>query len=211
MEASLWKWRSRGASATLVLAGALLCVAGGCRGHEVLEAGARIEPGGVPYEYENGGIERTTIAIDASSWAHVQDEFEGVNSAGEERDATRDAVRRFEVAAGEQTPTWQDRPRSTPIFGTSGQLDCIAESNNTTTFLCLLRQEGLLRFHEVLRPEFRTQYLLFDPHRSALIRERGTGTVYAVDSWVGAAGEAPIVQEYRAWRRKEGPSAAPRE
>jgi hypothetical protein len=56
----------------------------------------------------------------------------------------------------------------------------------------------------------RTQYIVFDPHRTALVRDRLTGVLYAVDSWVGKNGDEPLIQEYGAWRRKEGPSRTPR-
>lgn len=159
----------------------------------------------VPYEYESGGVEKTTINVQGGYWQRTLAAFGLAFDAAGERVAIQAAVKECELAAGEQTPTWQDRPRSVPRFGSVGQLDCIAESNNTTTFLLVLRQEDLLRFHEVLRPEFRTQYLLFDPHRTALVRERATGVVYAIDSWLGKNGEEPLVQEYGAWRRKETP------
>lgn len=180
----------------------------GCAGQVEYGPCAHIELGAVPYEYNNGGQEHTTISL-SSHWAEIRQEFERTSSATQERSAIAHAVAQCEQAGGEQTPTWQDHPKNHARFAEVGQLDCIAESDNTTTFLLLLRQEGLLRFHEVLRPKFRTLYVFFYPHRTALIRDLERGTVYAVDSWVGSNGDEPLIQEYGAWSRRENPPSSP--
>lgn len=196
---------------TGVIAGLGLFLASGtgCHGPTPFGESERIDLAAVPYGYENGGVVRAALRVDAARWGRVGSKFEGVRDAAGERAAIAFAVGEFERLGGEQTPTWQDRPRSVAQFATIGQTDCIAESDNTTTFLLVLRQEGLLKFHEVMRPMFRTQYGLFDPHRTALIRELKSGEVWAVDSWVGKNGDEPLLQEYGPWRRKEGPSRTP--
>lgn len=181
----------------------------GCRQLTVYGPSPRWEPGAVPYQFEYAGAEKTTISLNGERWETIRREFADARDAAAERRAIARGVGLCERAAGEQTPAWQDEPRSNAAPGVKGQLDCIAESENTTTFLLLFREHELLRFHEVLRPVFRSQAIVFDPHRTALVRERESGVVFAVDSWVGKNGDEPLVQEYGPWRRKEGPSRTP--
>lgn len=202
--ASMW--------ATARVCGVLLFmvgVAGGCRTREPFGYCERWEPAAVPYQYEYAGAERTRIDLTGERWDTVRREFADVCDATAERRAIARSVGLCEKAAGEQTPSWQDEPRSNALPCTKGQLDCIAESENTTTFLLLFREHGLLKFHDVLRPVYRSQALVFDPHRTAMIRDRANGEDYAVDSWVGKNGDDALVQEYGPWRRKEGPSRTP--
>jgi hypothetical protein len=190
----------------------LACAAllGGCMAPPVHGPCPRIPLDVVPYQYEYEGVEQTSVTLVGERWDRIRAAFQGADGAPAERAAIRSAIAHCEQAAGQQTPTWQDIPRSPMVLGAVGQLDCVAESNNTTTFLLLLRQEGLLRFHHVLRPAFRTQWGFFDPHRTALVQDTATNTVYAVDSWLGRTGDEPLIQEYQAWRRKQGPSRTPR-
>lgn len=184
-------------------------MAGGCRSLVAFGPCERWEAGAVPYQFEYAGAERTTISLVGARWGLVYKEFADAGDAAAERRAIARSVGLCEQAAGEQTPAWQDEPRSNAAPCMKGQLDCIAESENTTTFLLLFREHGLLRFHDVLRPVYRSQAFVFDPHRTALIRERTSGMVFAVDSWVGKNGDDALVQEYGPWRRKEGPSRTP--
>ncbi|RME33888.1 MAG: hypothetical protein D6786_06445 [Gammaproteobacteria bacterium] len=82
-----------------------------------------------------------------------------------------------------------------------GQLDCVAESTNTTIFLRLLEERGLLRWHEVLEPAFRAPRV-FDQHWAARIREKASGRLYAVDSWYLDNGQPPYIQPLADWQRK---------
>lgn len=183
----------------------------GCRSLTPFGPSERWDVGAVPYQFEYAGAERTAISLTGEKWDSIQREFADAGDGAAERQAIARSIGHCERAAGEQTPAWQDEPRSNADPCTKGQLDCIAESENTTTFLLLFREHGLLRYHDVLRPVYRSQAIFFDPHRTALIRERGSGAVFAVDSWVGKNGDDALVQEYGPWRRKEGPSRTPPE
>ncbi len=146
------------------------------------------------------------------------------STPGEERARIRRAVALLERLAGRQSPIRLDRggnpdsvtggdappapPTSWPPAlllrrhpDVRGQLDCVAESANTTTFLRLLQRRGLLRWHEVLQPAFRAPRV-FDQHWAAQIREKASGHLYVVDSWYLDNGQPPYIQPLADWRRK---------
>ncbi|MBT4770472.1 MAG: hypothetical protein HOO00_08150 [Rhodospirillaceae bacterium] len=140
----------------------------------------------------------------------------------EERAQIRAAIAEFERLAGEDLPTYRDKglnPNSTdaetpqvPAHETvvtlvpprhyasiEGQMDCIDESTNTTTYLRLLEKFGLLTFHRVKERTLRTPGL-FRQHWAATIEEIDGGAVYAVDSWFLDNGEPPYIQHLAAWK-----------
>ncbi|WP_367192988.1 hypothetical protein [Amorphus sp. 3PC139-8] len=84
--------------------------------------------------------------------------------------------------------------------GVAGQMDCIDEATNTTSYLLLAEKHGFLVHHSVARPVARGFFLDGRyPHATAVIRERETGNAFAVDSWREANGEPPIVMPLQTW------------
>ena len=144
------------------------------------------------------------IRITPEAWRDIRRGFMGLDSAAGEREAIRRAIARFEILAGEQTGTWRDRPGNDGDPADPGQLDCVAESLNSDRYLRLLEQQGLLRFHRVEERRSRHPWL-FDFHWTAVIGERDSGRLFAVDSWYLANGEPPYVQPLDAWLRGAAP------
>ncbi len=62
-------------------------------------------------------------------------------------------------------------------------MNCIDESTNTTTYLRLFVQGGLMRWHTVEDRATRGWFLFGLPHTTAVMRERASKLRYAVDSW----------------------------
>lgn len=191
---------------TLIL---LPTLAAGCR--ELEHTPAPLSRHHVPLHYAFGGAVQTTFSIHDQRWNEIRALFDHAHDPQAERDALAPAIAAFERTAGEQTPTWRDHHRDHRAFAEPGQLDCVDESTNTTTYLDLLAQEQLLRFHAVRHPRWRFGFLIFDPHRTAVIRDLTTNTDYAVDSWPGDHAEPPLIQEFAAWSRKERPTSHPTE
>lgn len=147
-----------------------------------------------------------TIRLPAADWRGIERLFPAGQSAAAERAAIRRAIARLETLAGALTGTWRDRPRNEGDPADPGQLDCVAESINSHTYLELLAQRGLLRRHRVLPRESRNPWL-FDFHWTAVIQELDSGRRYAVDSWYLANGEPPYIQPLESWRRGIEPAA----
>jgi hypothetical protein len=85
-------------------------------------------------------------------------------------------------------------------FGLPGQMDCIDESTNATSYLYLLESAGLLQHHTLTDRSTRFGLFVGMPHTTAVIRETATGRRYAVDSWFFDNGQPPAIIELSAWK-----------
>jgi len=84
--------------------------------------------------------------------------------------------------------------------GVVGQMDCIDEASNTTSLLLIAEKKGLLRHHKVASPVARGFFLDGRyPHATATIKEKKTGTAFAVDSWPDANGVPPQIKPLDIW------------
>lgn len=124
----------------------------------------------------------------------------GRGSAQAERAAIGKAIQHFELRTSaylghRDTPMSQFRNA-----GVKGEMDCIDEAMNSRALLRYLAGRGLLRHHTV--GENASRGFMIDgqfPHAAATIREKN-GTQWAVDSWEGAPGDAPIIIPLAKWR-----------
>lgn len=122
--------------------------------------------------------------------------------AGERR-AIAYAIGWMERRVGDAIGTSADRAGMD--FAGSGdptQQDCVDEATNTTSYLTVLKNEGLLKYHTVDKP-FAKENLLRGiagwTHWTATLIENGTGQRWAVDSWIYANGENPAIVEAEKW------------
>lgn len=127
--------------------------------------------------------------------------------AGERRRVAR-AIARFEQVVGRRTGTHRDRHGNLAGSGRPGQLDCIDESRNTTGYLHMLAEHGLLRWHRVDERRRRAKWIL-DQHWTAVLVDRRSGRRWAVDSWFLDNGQQPYVQPLEAWLDKADLPANP--
>ena len=80
-----------------------------------------------------------------------------------------------------------------------GQMDCIDEATNTTSYLLVAKENGLLRFHTVGRPVARGYFLDGRyPHATAVVKA-DDGVAYAIDSWPIGNGKPPLVMTLDEW------------
>ncbi len=115
-----------------------------------------------------------------------------------EREKIRRAVGWMEVVAGRYTPTHKDVAGNYDENSTfPGQLDCIDESLNTTTYLKLFAQNSLLHHHHVVERAFRRTVL--DQHWAGQLQEKQSGQLWVVDSWFQHNGNLPYVQTKEEW------------
>lgn len=132
-------------------------------------------------------------------------------TAGDERAAIAATVRNMETAVGQLTDTSQDKGGNLAGFGLPGQMDCIDESTNTTTYLSMLTDSGLLKHHTILDRATRFGLFVGVPHTTAVIRETGTGQRFAVDSWFYDNGHAPAIIDIQQWKSGWEPGEAEHE
>lgn len=141
----------------------------------------------------------TDAAFTSQEWDRVRSLFEPApENAAEERAVVRVAVSLWEVLLGPKAGIGDDQPENRGTNRGTTQLDCVAEAVNTSIFLLMLENDGLLRFHTVARTEKRGLGFL-SPHNTAVLQETG-GRSWAVDSWFHANGEPPEVVNLEHWR-----------
>lgn len=162
-----------------------------------VRAAASIEA--IPVCYNFGCKVRDIVAITPTEWAEVSGWFNPpAATAEEERQQIKQAIGWMEVVIGKHTPTYRDTGLDLDYHGEfPGQLDCIDESLNTTTYLRLFESYGLLTHHRVLDRAYRRA--IFDQHWAGQVEELATGRRYVVDSWFQDNGILPYVQKLEEW------------
>lgn len=152
------------------------------------------------------------VTLDTSTWAEVVRIFEPVpSSAADERVRLGQAIALLEIKIGVKIGTSRDKPAAKTAEGGRNQLDCIDETVNTTTYLRLLAQDGLMRRH-VLGPPSQRGWLLAPMFGStnfitntAVIQEKETGALFAIDSYFYANGHPPKIMPLAEWEENWRP------
>ncbi|MDP2621151.1 MAG: hypothetical protein Q8P46_13440 [Hyphomicrobiales bacterium] len=164
--------------------------------------GAPPENGAITICHAYGCGRTTRIRLDDADLAMIRRMMApGAASAEAERVAVAYVIAAMETKVGAMTGTSADRDyRDLASGGDPTQMDCIDEAANSTSYLLLLDQLGLLRHHGVAYPASKGFLIDFVyPHNTAVLAERATGRRYAVDSWVFRNGEKPIVVPLETW------------
>jgi hypothetical protein len=142
-----------------------------------------------------------TRAFSRSEWQRIAAAMQPpAPDSARERAAIAHTIAIMEQIIGEKTGTAGDQGGNMAGFGRPGQMDCIDESNNTTTYLKLLQQDGLLNFHKVMERSTRFGLFAGMPHTTAVIRDITGRQDYAVDSWFFDNGEPPGIVELQVWK-----------
>ena len=151
--------------------------------------------------YGHGCAETTALEPDETQWREVERLFHPFpTDAPEERRRIGRAIATLERLSGELSDiTHQDRGGNAAGSGQPGQLDCRDESINTTSYLRILKREGLIYHHRVLERRLRNRLGLFSAHWTAVLEERESGQRFAVDSWFRDNGEEPIIIPLQQW------------
>ena len=140
------------------------------------------------------------VSISNNEWVKVRALFaKRPQNAEEERKRISLAIALLERIVGPKAGFEGDLGGA-KYLGKSGQLDCIDESANTTSYLTFLRNDGLVTFHDIGKPVIYGNLLLNDwPSNSATIVERGSGNQYTVDSFWHNNGSEPEILPVYLW------------
>ena len=128
---------------------------------------------------------RQTVTLSQTEWHSIIGWFyPGATSAAGEREQLRRAIGWMEVVVGRHTPTHRDKGlnlEKNPSF--PGQLDCIDESLNVTTYMMdrAYRSGG------------------FDAHWAGQLQEVATGERFVIDSWFQDNGMLPYIARSAEW------------
>jgi hypothetical protein len=142
---------------------------------------------------------RQTVTLSQTEWHSIIGWFyPGATSAAGEREQLRRAIGWMEVVVGRHTPTHRDKGlnlEKNPNF--PGQLDCIDESLNITTYMHLFESQGHLHWHHVMDRAYRSGG--FDSHWAGQLQEVATGERFVIDSWFQDNGMLPYIARSAKW------------
>ncbi|WP_026361898.1 hypothetical protein [Methylotenera sp. 1P/1] len=158
-----------------------------------------------------GGCAKLSLTqLSQAEWDQITYLFSPMpEDAQQERLMIARAVGKLESLIGVNIGTAGDKAGTFNNAKFPGQLDCNDESINTTTYLRLLVQAGLVRHHTV--EDTRTRHFFFSgwPHTTAVIRQTDTGQRYAVDSWFYDNGQPATIIPFEVWKDGYVPEDSP--
>jgi len=141
------------------------------------------------------------VSLQTSQWQRVRTIFSHTaDSALAERRQIQQAVALMEQLVGEQVGTTEDHAKNLLTGSRHGQLDCIDEATNTSVYLRLMENEGLLHWHQTAPRTSRGPFSGQAPHNTATIIELSSNQRYAVDAWFQANGEPPAMVKLDEWQ-----------
>jgi len=144
--------------------------------------------------------ETTPVHLTGNNWQSVERIFQPRATDSEaERTQIAVAIARLEQLVGDQAGTFDDQPRNRGSFRGTRQLDCVAETTNTTIYLLLMKEKGLLNRHRVGYPKHRGLLNLKFPHNTAVLIEKDSNRPFAVDSYFHANGQPPEIVPLASW------------
>lgn len=151
------------------------------------------------------------VSISKDEWQKVEAIFANdvPSSAEQERKQISLAVGKMEEIVGAKTGTSTDRAGTFDNSHYPGQLDCNDEAINTTTYMRLMQQHGLIKLHQI--EDMRTRNFFFTgwPHSTAVIHDISTGKRYAVDSWFYDNGAPATIIPFEQWKSGYVPEDSP--
>lgn len=147
-----------------------------------------------------GCEETVVVTLSDADWMLVEDIFSPpARDNKEERRRIALAVALFERLVASQAGTGDDQAGPKGVFRGTRQLDCIAETANTTSYLVLLHERGLMLRHAPRYPQHRGFMHGEFPHNTAVMEEVQTGERYAVDAYFHTNGAPPEIVPIQAW------------
>jgi hypothetical protein len=150
------------------------------------------------------------LSISAAEWNNVAQIFQvKADNASEERIQISQAIGQIEQIIGAKNGTATDRAGTFDNADFPGQLDCNDEAINTTTYMRLLKLNGLIQFHEIEDTRTRNFFFTGWPHTTAVIRDIKTNERFAVDSWFYDNGHAASIVPFATWKANYKPSDSP--
>lgn len=159
--------------------------------------------------YGGGCVEHQVSTINADDWQIIVQVFKAVNNAQQERAAIAQAIGLLEFIMGKKIGTTTDRAGTFDSRHYKNQLDCNDEAINSTTYMRLMQQEGLMQFHAI--EDMRTRDFFFTawPHSTAVIHEVESGERFAVDSWFYDNGFPATIIPFALWKSGYVPQDSP--
>jgi hypothetical protein len=138
----------------------------------------------------------------------VMRRIERNDTPAEERRAIAYAIAHIDVKVGRKVGIKDRAGMQFTASGNPEQLDCVDVATNTTSYLLVMKSNGLIKHHTVegtMSKENLAKGLVqldpvkYWPHWSAVLKDTTTGQKWAVDRWPFDQGENPAVQKVEEW------------
>ncbi len=150
------------------------------------------------------------VSITQAEWENVTKLFKiKATNPAEERLQISQAIGLLEQIVGAKNGTLEDRAGTFNNSDYKGQLDCNDEAINTTTYMRLLKLNGLMQLHEIEDTRTRNFFFTGWPHTTAVIRDIKTNERYAVDSWFYDNGKPATIVPFATWKANYQPKDSP--
>lgn len=157
-----------------------------------------------------GCVHSDVLQLTPPEWDNVLQIFTPLaDNPAQERAQIAQAIGMLEDMVGTKIGTTADRAGT---FGNSDYLhqqDCNDEAINSTTYMRLMQQSGLIRFHTILDTRTRKFFVGGWPHTAAVIQENETKAEYAVDSWFYDNGYPATIIPMAQWKSGYIPDDSP--
>lgn len=140
------------------------------------------------------------VSLRHQQWSRIRNIFKVNHSAVKERQNIKLAIATMEKMVGRLTNTFNDKAENRTDEEYNHYMDCIDESTNTTIYLMMMQNDGLLRWHRYQDRGNRGYFFNGWPHTTAVIKEIATGDRYAVDSWFRDNGLQPYIVPFAKWK-----------
>ncbi|TNE59537.1 MAG: hypothetical protein EP340_02345 [Alphaproteobacteria bacterium] len=159
-------------------------------------------PGHYVHCWGNGCLHSVALSLDSEEWQEIRDIFDPQSqNPGEERERMALAIARLEQLTGERAITGRDIGGSFRGYGLKGQQDCIDEMINTTTYLTMMRDDGLIRFHNLDKRLTNGWFEVSGwPHTAGSVKDTQTGEIFVIDSWWLDNGNKPYILPKEQWK-----------
>ncbi|HED16147.1 MAG TPA: hypothetical protein ENI64_04930 [Gammaproteobacteria bacterium] len=142
-----------------------------------------------------------TQSLSAAEWSGIQTLFNPPATTPEqERSSIAKAIAQMEQLVGRKTGTDRDKGKNLEGLFSDGQMDCIDESTNTTSYLRMMVSDGLIHWHSIEDRRTRYPSIISWPHTTAVIKDQQSGALYAVDSWFYENGRQPVIMPMQEWK-----------
>ncbi len=164
--------------------------------------------------FGGGCAEIRRVSISSLEWAQVVAIFakkvgDNTDKADFERKEISYAVGELETIVGLKIGTSGDRAGTFNNSKYPGQLDCNDEAINTTTYIHLMQNYGLIQLHEAEGTRIRNFFFNGWPHTTAVIHEKASGEQFAVDSWFYDNGVPATIVPLKLWKSGFIPEDSP--
>lgn len=172
----------------------------------------RASPSLTSFEICQGGgcTHSDVLSLTSAEWENVIRLFTPMPQTAEaERAAIAQAIGMLEDIVGTKIGTAADRAGTFNNRDYPHQQDCNDEAINSTTYMRLMQQAGLIHFHRILDTRTRKFFFTGWPHSAAVIEDNGSKAEFAVDSWFYDNGYPATIVPIAQWKDGYIPQDSP--